>query len=268
MTINNDQLNTLEKFYETVIQKCPFVSKQTKINSRVKTVFPGQQSFGNCGIEASRQLVELTTCKQLSESESLQDALRNNEANLEFNDPSKLPTAEEKEKIINDIGDKDKVRSNGIDTSKTGGSDFYGINSFVKRNGGETKVVQYDRAELSKAVKNNQPVIFAANAEDLAPGYDENGEEIETWRAKNEYKTEDGKIIKPGDPLGVGGHAILITGGEYDKSGNLTKVHINDTGCGKRYTMKVEDFEKAKWHTPDGNNFMVVSTKPIKESCP
>jgi len=63
-------------------QTCPFISEQEKIIPRVNSVFPGQQNYGNCGIQSMKQLIELITCKKIDEVTLLKDTLKDNKAGI------------------------------------------------------------------------------------------------------------------------------------------------------------------------------------------
>jgi len=62
-------------------------------------------------------------------------------------------------------------------------------------------------------------------------------------------------------PPGTGGHAILVTGIEYDKNGNIKNVIINDTGTGQcMVSVPAATFEQA---LKDRGGDHVVTDNPI-----
>lgn len=44
----------------------------------------------------------------------------------------------------------------------------------------------------------------------------------------------------------LGGHAIVVTGVEYDAAGKLEKVIVNDTGIGKHHAIPAQQFENSR----------------------
>jgi hypothetical protein len=61
-------------------------------------------------------------------------------------------------------------------------------------------------------------------------------------------------------PVGRFGHAVTVTGVEYDDNGNRTAVYINDTGtgqCGQR--VPIGDFESAAKSLPGGSKLTITN---------
>ena len=271
----------------------PCLSDRQKKLDRIKAVFPGQQSFGNCGIQSSAQIIQLASCEKTDETALLKESLKAGDAELVRPDtftykvkslfhkllnPGELPVEEELAVIdaikpvrdskqpVNPTTDEkgthyertpdeaaEKHNESVINTSATGGASSDQTERIMARHGTRTTQQPQTLEGLSKAIKNNQPVRVGTEASKLQPAYDENGKKIETW-----------KSLKTGKALGSGPHDVVVADGKFDKNGKLTHVLVSDTGCGKIYYMKAQDFKKA--FLP--GDTMAVSDKPINMNCP
>lgn len=76
-------------------------------------------------------------------------------------------------------------------------------------------------------------------------------------------------VLAGGDVSGLpgwggqtGGHAVLVTGYEYDDNGNITRVHYNDTGLGIcNQTATPAQFQNAM--TTEANNLIAQGFSPL-----
>ncbi len=277
----------------------PCLSERQKKLDRIKEAFLGQQSFGNCGIQSSNQVVKLVTCKEADETELLKKSLRNGNASLVEKPPKtnkeKLAEALDPEaakkardtKIdaiqpVRKAGDPvipGKIGENRgrnldpeanthnqtiIDIRKTGGTSPDNRQKIMDGEKVKSTTEEPTRDNIAKALKKNQVMIISVEAAKLSPAEDENGKPVETWIATEDRKGSDGTVVKKGESLGSGAHAITVADGKFDKDGKLTHVLVSDTGKGKMYYMKIEDFEKSL----NRDKKMNVSKDPMKMSCP
>ncbi|MBC7568894.1 MAG: hypothetical protein H7319_04060 [Spirosoma sp.] len=276
---------------------CKAVERRRKLE-RIMAVFPGQQSFGNCGIQSSRQMIDLMSCNktdEMDETDFFKKALRNGNADLYDKSGKKIlqnvdDTANEdtRNKLINDIqpvrksgdpvssggigqsrgrkADEEAVKHNNkiINTNQTGSSKIPLIRKIIEEEKVFSTEYPHTRNNIEKGLKMNLVMIFAADVSKLGPAEDENGQPVETWLYTDYGFGGNGKIIhKPGDAKQSGGHAVTVADGKFDSSGNLTHVLVSDTGVGMIYYMKIEDFESSLFNDP-----MVVSDEPMKVNCP
>ena len=137
------------------------------------TVFPGQQNFGNCGVQSSQQLIHQAPGLKLDEEVILGSAIGFGFAELpKPAKPGGGTTAEGRQALLTE----------------------FGVDSDVVQN--PTK------EQLAQALKENKGVVANADAGKL-------------WN----------------DPrYRGGGHAVIITEGDFNEQGELTHVYINDTG--------------------------------------
>lgn len=135
-----------------------------------------QQTFGNCGIESARQIMDASTGNPGNEVAVLQAAINNGNA---IDDPN-----------------------NPLNRGGTYPSD---IKNILANNGVSAHLENQTPANIRQAVIEGKGVITGHDAGKL-------------W----------------GDPrYAGGGHAVLVTGVEYDNTGAVTKYIINDTGTGQ-----------------------------------
>lgn len=167
-----------------------------------------QQSYQNCGVESSRQVINQANGTNVSENGLLQSAMANGNA-------SQLPN----------IAD-------------SGGTGAVGRQSILANNGVASTVTPAGTGNaLDVAMSQGRGVI--AN---LDPAY--------LWN--------DG-VTQPG-----GGHAVTVTGVEYDDAGNQTAVYINDTGtgqCGQR--VPINTWNSAVTNHPSGSPQLNITNNPI-----
>ena len=140
------------------------------------TVFPGQQHFGNCGVQSSQQLIHQATGQNPDENAILGVALAGGYAQNSA---------------------KDHERGGTGAASRQGLLNEYGVPSTV--------IPAPTKEDLANALKDNKGVIASVEAGAL-------------WGRK--------------EP--VGGHAVVITEGDFNEHGELTHVYINDTGTGQQ----------------------------------
>jgi hypothetical protein len=95
--------------------------------------------------------------------------------------------------------------------------------------------VPTDRAALADAIKQNKGIVANVDAGEL-------------WN----------------DPqYSGGGHAIMVYDGDFDSSGKLTDVYINDTGAGVQgRKMPIDDFMKAA-DAKVGGSSLNVTDDPV-----
>lgn len=140
------------------------------------TVFPGQQHFGNCGVQSSQQLIRQATGQNPDENAILGLALAGGYAQNSA---------------------KDSERGGTGAASRQGLLNEYGVASSVINNP--------SKEDLATALKENKGVIASVEAGTL-------------W----------------GSPRPIGGHAIVISEGDFNEHGELTHVYVNDTGTGQQ----------------------------------
>jgi len=133
-----------------------------------------QQSYGNCGVESSRQILDAQNINT-SEDVLLDYAIANNYA-----DNSAYP-------------------------SEKGGTSSSSRQSLLKDAGVTSDLVDPTMDNIAQAVADGKGVITSNNAGIL-------------WNDPD-YR--------------INYHAVVVTGMEYDNSGNIDKVIINDTGTGE-----------------------------------
>jgi uncharacterized Zn-binding protein involved in type VI secretion len=134
------------------------------------------QSYNNCGVESSRQIINQATPANVSQEALLNQAMNNGWAH---NDP------------------------NGLFFS--GGTHPASRAALLNANGVPASTVTGSMQNLELAVAQGRGTIAAVDA---------------------------GVLWGPPTPMNSG-HAVLVTGVEYDDAGNVTNVIINDTGTGQ-----------------------------------
>ncbi|MFO0610707.1 MAG: PAAR domain-containing protein [Polyangiales bacterium] len=132
-----------------------------------------KQSYGNCGLESARQLINLYRDEPVSEAALLRDAIDHGEASNERNE------------------------------RKRGGSTPVQRRRLLARYGVETFNVPNTMTAVAQAVAEGRGVITSHVSGIL-------------------WGTTD-----------TGGHAVLVTGIEFDAEGRIASVLINDTGKGR-----------------------------------
>jgi uncharacterized Zn-binding protein involved in type VI secretion len=132
-----------------------------------------QQSYENCGIESSRQVINQATGSAISEDKLLDTAM--------------------------DKGWAQREATRG----ESGGTTAEGMHSLLDNQGVSSSLQPQTMANIQQAVAEHRGVITAHNAGTL-------------WNTTDE-----------------GGHAILVTGAQYDPNGKLASIIINDTGTGE-----------------------------------
>lgn len=106
--------------------------------------------------------------------------------------------------------------------------------SILAANGVASTVLPTTQAALGTAIRNGQGVIVNLDAG--------------TWW---------------GNPAMVGsGHAVTVTGGTFDRAGNLQTVTVNDTGNGTRTTVPAATLMGAT-NARSGGSSMNVTTNPV-----
>jgi len=170
-----------------------------------------QQSYNNCGVESSRQVINQANGSNLTENQLLQTAIDNGWAK---GTPGSPP-----------------VRANGSTSAVSRQS--------ILANSGVASTVQPSNLNnIGSALSRGQGVIANVDAGVL-------------W-GNNQY-------------LG-GGHAVTVTGIEYDDNGNVTNVIINDTGdnvCGRPVPVDTWNNAVNAYNTPFRSPELNVTNNPI-----
>lgn len=137
-----------------------------------------QQSYNNCGVESSRQIINRANGSNVSENQVLQNAINNGWAN---GTPGSPPV----------------FADGGVTPGQV---------TSILANAGIASAVQAPTLDnLGLAMSRGQGAIAHLDAAPL-------------W----------GGSTPPGS-----GHAVMVTGVQYDDAGNVTNVFINDTGTGQ-----------------------------------
>lgn len=131
------------------------------------------QSYNNCGVESSRQIINAATGRNVSEDALLNESMRH--------------------------GDADEERKR----FDSGGTHPDSRRNILARNGVPSSLQDGTMDNISQAVAERRGVITSHEVSVL-------------W-----------------GPGQSGGHAIVVTGVEYDANGNLLNVIMNDTGLGQ-----------------------------------
>ena len=159
-----------------------------------------QQSYNNCGVESSRQIINQATGASIREDALLDSAMRN--------------------------GDADQERRH-FDSGGTSPSERQSI---LARNGVPSTLQPNTMANITQAIAERRGVITSHDVAVL-------------W-----------------GPGNSGGHAVLVTGLQYDQNGNLVNVIINDTGTGNcQNSIPATQFQNSLRSGRDVN----VTTNPI-----
>jgi hypothetical protein len=159
-----------------------------------------QQSYNNCGVESSRQIINRATGANIGEDALLDQSTRN--------------------------GDADSARRR-FDSGGTSPSERQNI---LANNGVPSTLQPATMANITQAVAEGKGVITSHDVSVL-------------W-----------------GPGNSGGHAVVVTGAQYDANGNLINVIINDTGqgiCGN--VIPAAQFQNSLRPGRDAN----VTTNPI-----
>lgn len=221
------------------------------------SVFPGQQKYSNCGIQSASQIIELITCKKPDEDKLLAEAVKNKEARVRYadkpaSDGSNQATEEERKQAV-------QILENGTPEQKIemkkkfaiGGSIGKQRDSLLERNevemekeenNGKKETPKYTREKLANALKNNKATIQSVDVSKLS------SVEGSGWPSTS-----------------VGGHAVLISKGEFNDNGELTHVLVNDTGTGNQYRMTIKQLEDA--HSQPKPPEMNITKNKIGEKC-
>lgn len=154
-----------------------------------------QQSNGNCGVESSRQLIQGL---------------------------NPTPAAQTQAGLLNQsaaAGDADMFASNGtlLPANQIGGTTPAGQVSILARNGVGARTIGQGAegmANMQTALSAGQGVIVNLDAAPL-------------WSPT----MTPAQIAAQGPP--PWGHAVVLTGIDYDDNGNPIQVHYNDTGRGQ-----------------------------------
>lgn len=145
-----------------------------------------QQSYQNCGVESSRQIVNQATDSDVSEDDLLDTAMDNGWA------------------------DRGGTRDD------SGGTTPEGMQSILGSHGVSSTLQPQTMENIQQAVAEGRGVITAHDAGAL-------------WNTTDE-----------------GGHAILVTGAQYDANGKLTALIINDTGTGEgMHSVPADRYERS-----------------------
>ncbi|EYF01316.1 PAAR domain-containing protein [Chondromyces apiculatus] len=171
------------------------------------------QSYNNCGVESSRQIINQSHPGSPRTQEGLlQEAFDHGDA---IRDPKGL--------------------------YYSGGTYTDTMENILERNGVPAHLESGSMQNLAQAVAGDQGVIATLMAGTM-------------WPVSN-----PGQGAYP--PPGTGGHAVLVTGVEFDADGNVKNVIINDTGtgqCGIR--VPASTFQEA---VDDYNGGLVITDEPI-----
>jgi len=166
-------------------------------------VFPGQQNFGNCGIQSAEQLIHQATGTAVPENTILQVALTNGWA------------------------------QNSATNSQRGGTGANSRQSILNNYGVGSQIQTTTPQNISDALVERRGIITNVEAGVL-------------WGRRRR----------------LGGHAITVVDGDWDDTGNLTHVYINDTGNGNQYQrMPINTFMNAANAHP--NSQLNVTNNPI-----
>lgn len=198
--------------------------KDRNKNKKSPATKPTQQSYNNCGVESSRQLINAATDANISEDTLLDAAIRAGDVKIKA-----IPTT-------GTAGDFAKqLKANGYSDDAirryfSGGTRPETMQNILKDNGVSSSLKSQTLAGMESATSNGKGVIAMVDAGEL-------------W----------------GPPTGRG-HAVVVTGVVKDENGKITEVIVNDTGtgeCGKKYP--ASQFEKALLPGWD----MVVTKNPV-----
>jgi hypothetical protein len=223
-----------------------FVDKQNRLGA-ASNVFPGQQSYGNCGIQSAKQIIEQKTGKKITEKDALKDALDSGDADA----PSRPRTW--------------WMTQHEID-SETGGTTYDSIKNILDRHGVPAEVKPATKENLADAIRDRKGVIATVDAGIL-------------WEKSNAISSKEAVQY-------VGGaHAVTVYDGEFDAKGELTDVYISDTGSNYQTKMPIQDFMDAtngtvdpglqaerdlqqnglsQWsNSPVSDNYLVVTKEPV-----
>lgn len=175
-------------------------------------IFPGHQSFGNCGVQSVQQIIRLATNTTVAERDLLDVAigLGANEGTI---DPSgNGPVIAGQSRIAGTVGGTNAAKRNSI-------LEAYGVAMLPP--------VATTEDALANAIRERQGIVANVDAGQL-------------W-----HGTASG-----------GGHAVVVTNGEFDADGKLVGVFINDTGRAKpdeqRRYLPLKDFMAAVQARKDG----------------
>ena len=187
--------------------------KDRNKNKKSPSKKPTQQSYNNCGVESSRQVINSATDANISEDALLDSAMKSGDAGVQTTIPT-TGGAGQTAQALNGAGYSDDA----IKRFLSGGTHPEGRKNILKDHGVSSSLEPQTMDGIGDAVSDGRGVIVSLDA---------------------------GKFY--GDPNLVGqGHAVVVTGVVKDANGNITEVIVNDTGtgdCGKHYP--ADDFEKA-----------------------
>jgi uncharacterized Zn-binding protein involved in type VI secretion len=188
------------------------------------------QSYNNCGIESSRQLINQVTGRNITEDDLLQYALNHNEAGR-----GSPPDTQRGDPPV-PFGTPPRWQD--------GGSTAYQRQALLTDFGIPSTVEENNLSNISQALASGKGVMADTDASIL-------------WK---------GVIPDNQLPKSPAFHEITITGIEYDDNGNITNVIINDTGTGNcSRKIPVDQWNKAVQAVRDaGYSAQInVTSKPI-----
>lgn len=180
-----------------------FEDKQKRL-AEGNQVFPGQQHYGNCGVQSTAQIIQQATGNKPDETTLLQKALENDDA---YKAPllNRLFSSQEK---IDEL---------------TGGTTAEQRQDILKSHGVDSQIQPTTKENLAQAIKDKKGIIATVDAGVF-------------WEKSGQVDAKDAVQYVGG------GHAVMVYDGDFDEKGNLTHVYINDTGTGKQVKMTVDDF--------------------------
>lgn len=154
----------------------------------------GTQSYNNCGVESTRQLIQQATGSTISQEQLLNQAVAGNLADSGVPRPPLLQ------------------HPPGQQMYYSGGTLPAGRAQILTNNGVAATTVPPTMPNLETAVSQGQGVTS-----DVWAG------SMPTWQA-----VPNNNLVP-----GTGAHTVVVTGVEYDANGNPVNVIINDTGLGQ-----------------------------------
>jgi uncharacterized Zn-binding protein involved in type VI secretion len=169
-------------------------------------IFPGQQNYGNCGVQSSQQIIHQATGDNPSEDAILKAALDGGYA---------------------DDSDVDFERGSTSASDREDLLRTYRVDSHVVHNP--------SKEDLAEALKDNRGVIANVDAGEL-------------WNDEA-YRG--------------GGHAVLVSEGDFNEQGELTHVYINDTGTGQQGQRIAIDEMMSAMQAREGGYEINVTDAPI-----
>jgi len=216
--ISGNMLEGLAACRAAAAGRTPPAGAQGPNGAQLASNTPGQ-SYNNCGIESSRQIINRTG-DNVTQEELLDQAVANHWATaptIDSQTGAPIPAAQQR--------------------FWSGGTFPASRVSILGAHGVQASELAPTMANLESNVASGRGAIAAVWAGNMP-----------NWA---------GQGLKPN----TGGHAILVTGVEYDANGNPTNVIINDTGmgqCGQRIP-----YNKFQAALIGGSRNHVVTNNPI-----